>query len=44
MKPFKRILVVLDLSAMDDTLISYSFWFGGQPEPKKYTSFIVLVS
>lgn len=28
MKAFKRILVALDLSTMDEILIRYSFWFG----------------
>lgn len=27
-KTFKRLLVALDLSTMDETLIRYSFWFG----------------
>ncbi len=30
MKPFKRLLVALDLSPTDDTLIKYSFWFGSK--------------
>ena len=35
MKSFKRILVALDLSTLDETLISYSFWFGRSVEAEK---------
>jgi nucleotide-binding universal stress UspA family protein len=35
MKLFNRILVALDLSTMDKTLIRYSFWFGSSVGVKK---------